>query len=237
MAGEFAPTHRAPASGMDTWQEPGSVPPSGQRLPAGLPVRQVRAWGDWALVACDNGWEAWVDRRRLEPLAPPGHAPAPPSMGSPDPPFTRDPVGTADLDRSPIRVGRLTLSAPLVGAAVAVVACFLPWFSINGQGVAAFKLPVAYLVKFDAKASGVDLGWLVAALALAAVGLVVHPVSSQARKAVGWALVLVASMFVAQTQRAVGQAEAGGVFGTLGLGVYLTLAGGLLVARGGGEVR
>ena len=57
-------------------------------------------------------------------------------------------------------------------------------------------------------------------------------IQAQLRRAVGWALVLIPTVFVAQLQRNVGSAEAGTVFSFLGFGVYTALGAGLLVAMG-----
>lgn len=227
MTAPFQPTHQAPPAGLDTWEEPDAAAPPGPRLPGRLPVRRLRAWGDWSRVVCSNGWEAWVDGRQLEPI------------GAPRP---------AGLDRSPIRVRGMAVTAPLVGAAAALVSCFLPWFSINGIGVSAFDVPLKFLVDKDdvpvvflggavAGGGGVALGWLLVTVAAGAAALVVRPINVALRRALGWVLVLIATVFLAQTQRLVGQLQAGGVFSSLGLGVYVSAVAGWLIARGGGEPR
>ena len=58
----FVPNFTVQESGTTTWAEPGTPPVV---LDPHLPV-QVLEWREgWALVACSNGWEAWVDGRTL----------------------------------------------------------------------------------------------------------------------------------------------------------------------------
>ena len=182
-------------------------------LPAQLPVRVVEQWGSWSRVECDNGWTGWVDGRTLTPLA--GDATA--------------------LDLSPVRVGHVQLSAPLVGAAVAAVAAFLPWVSTGPISTGALDLPVSFL--FDNETTdtgGFKIGWLVLLLAAAALASCLRPgvVPPQAARALGWALVLIATVYVAELQRSVGTLQTASVFSFIGLGVYAALVAGLLIALG-----
>src|SRR5438046_2134400 len=63
---EFAPTFAVGPSGTTTWAEGGAT---GVPLKPGLPVA-VREWrGEWARIVCSNGWEAWVARQALVPMA------------------------------------------------------------------------------------------------------------------------------------------------------------------------
>jgi hypothetical protein len=66
----FAPTHRAPAQGLASWQIPDPAGP--QTLLAGnLDLEIVARVADWAQVRASNGWTGWVDGRRLVSKAPP----------------------------------------------------------------------------------------------------------------------------------------------------------------------
>ena len=56
----FAPTHTIPAGGLAAWPTPDATGQSVQ-LDAGLPVQVVERYGDFARVACSNGFVAWVD--------------------------------------------------------------------------------------------------------------------------------------------------------------------------------
>lgn len=234
----FVPTHVVPATGLDTRDGPDPSRPTGPALAAGLPVQQVGQRGDWTKVACSNGWEAWVDGRRLEPLPAPARVTPPAAPPAAAPAATRAaPVPSSrPLDRSPIKLGSLALSGSLAGTAAVVGSCFLPWFSPDGQGQTAFKVPAKFLVDYKtADPSGLKVGHVLLLLAAGAVWLTVRPVSSQARKAIGWCFVLLSTVFVAQTQRLVGQIEAASVFSMLGLGVYVAAVGGVLIVLRGGD--
>ncbi|MFJ9112949.1 hypothetical protein [Streptomyces sp. NPDC102283] len=69
---EFRPTHVVPPDGLSAWESPDVARPT-DPLDALLPVQLRDRRGDWAYVACSNGWSAWVDGRLLVsvPLTPP----------------------------------------------------------------------------------------------------------------------------------------------------------------------
>jgi len=62
----WSPTHRVPASGLDAWEERNGAVPPVAHLDEGLEITVDEMSGDWARVTCENGWQAWVDARRLE---------------------------------------------------------------------------------------------------------------------------------------------------------------------------
>ncbi|MFY0513060.1 hypothetical protein ACOMD4_22135 [Streptomyces anulatus] len=68
----FRPTHVVPPDGLPAWESPDVARPT-EPLDALLPVELRDRRGDWAYVACSNGWSAWVDGRLLVsvPLPPP----------------------------------------------------------------------------------------------------------------------------------------------------------------------
>ncbi|MFI7290441.1 hypothetical protein ACIBRY_27910 [Streptomyces anulatus] len=61
---EFRPTHVIPPDGLPAWEAPDVARPT-DPLDALLPVQLQDRRGDWAYVACSNGWSAWVDGRLL----------------------------------------------------------------------------------------------------------------------------------------------------------------------------
>ncbi|MBM7056920.1 hypothetical protein [Streptomyces durocortorensis] len=61
---EFRPTHVVPPDGLPAWESPDVARPT-DPLDALLPVQVQDRRGDWAYVACSNGWSAWVDGRLL----------------------------------------------------------------------------------------------------------------------------------------------------------------------------
>jgi hypothetical protein len=90
---DYSQTHAVPAEGLPAWAGPdGSAAPAAN-LDPGLDVMLIESRGDWAYVRCSNGWEAWVDGRRLivsapattapTPVPPPPAAPAPPPQAAP----------------------------------------------------------------------------------------------------------------------------------------------------------
>jgi hypothetical protein len=62
----WSPTHRVPASGLDAWEERNGTVPPVAHLDEGLEITVDEIAGDWARITCENGWQAWVDARRLE---------------------------------------------------------------------------------------------------------------------------------------------------------------------------
>lgn len=64
----FAPTNTVPASGLPAWTTPDPSTPVAADLDPWLPVQVVSWYGDWAQILCANGWQAWIDGRKLEPL-------------------------------------------------------------------------------------------------------------------------------------------------------------------------
>jgi hypothetical protein len=63
------PTHHVPADALPAYQEPVPGTPVA-RLDPDLPVMLLERRGDWAHVRAVNGWEGWVDARRLVSTAP-----------------------------------------------------------------------------------------------------------------------------------------------------------------------
>jgi hypothetical protein len=65
----WVPTHHVPADAMPAYQEPVPGTPVAM-LDPDLPVMLLERRGDWAHVRAVNGWEGWVDARRLLSTAP-----------------------------------------------------------------------------------------------------------------------------------------------------------------------
>jgi len=80
---DYAQTHVVPTEGLPAWAGPdGSVAPAAN-LDPGLDVMVIDVHADWAHIRCSNGWEAWVDNRRLVVSPPPVVAAPPPPPSSP----------------------------------------------------------------------------------------------------------------------------------------------------------
>src|SRR5262245_1024060 len=90
---DYTQTHVVPTEGLPAWPGPdGSTAPAAT-LDPGLDVMVLERRADWALVRCSNGWEAWVDGRRLVESAP-GPAPTPTPSAPPPPAATAAPAPT-----------------------------------------------------------------------------------------------------------------------------------------------
>ncbi|MFX0579928.1 SH3 domain-containing protein [Nocardia nepalensis] len=65
----FHPTHQVPANGMPAWATPDSTQPPIAHIDARVELQILERSGDWAHIACNNGWTGWVNGRTIEPLA------------------------------------------------------------------------------------------------------------------------------------------------------------------------
>ena len=65
----WAPSHRVPDGGLPGWTTPDPAAAPSTTVPAGLQVVVAERAGDWARVVDLTGSTAWVDARRLVPLA------------------------------------------------------------------------------------------------------------------------------------------------------------------------
>jgi hypothetical protein len=209
----FQPDHRSPADGMPAWDAPDPSLQPVATVGPGLAVQVVERRDDgWAKVLFDNGWSGWVDGRRLEPASGAASASAPVVAG-------------------PVEIGGVRITTPLVGGALVLVGALLPWVGTAGASKSAFGVPLKVL--FDPKsqtAGGLKVGFVMVVLGALAVAAGLGRVPPQVGKVAGGAAVALAALFLGQLQRAIGQVQAASVFGVLGMGVYLTTAGGVLAA-------
>jgi hypothetical protein len=120
----FTPTHTVTANGLETREAPDFEQPANDRLDPGLRVRVTNHWGDWAKVRCENDWETWVDARGLAPIG-----------------------RSAAVATGP--VSPLAMWLPVIGAAVAVLGGFLPWYSAGGESITAWDIPIVSLFTHD----------------------------------------------------------------------------------------
>ena len=233
----FVADHRSPAGGLPAWDAPDPARQPVATIAAGLQVQLLERRADgWAQVLCDNGWSAWVDGRRLEALAAASAPTAPAGPPGAAMPFAAS-VSPAAL-RAPVQIAGVRLTTQLIGGALIVIATFLPWVSVAGGLASENGFGVPLKVLFDPEtqsAGGLKIGFVsivLGALTLAA-GLQRLPIIV-GRIAGGLAMVI-ATLFLAQLQRAMGQAQAATVFGVLGMGVYLTMLGGVMSAMSKGS--
>ena len=173
----WQPTHRTPPEGMTTWVAPEATAANAARLDPGLEVAVTGWQGDWARVACSNGWTTWVDGRLLGPCA--GVA-AEAGWDGPRPIVRHGPAAAARLMVTPRRVA--DGSSPLLtvgpfaagGAVLVLLGSFLPLVSLLGFGVSAWQVPALFLVNDTPDPSGFSLGILLLLSALVALPLLLH---------------------------------------------------------------
>jgi hypothetical protein len=181
-------------------------------------------------VSCSNGWTGWVDGRRLAEAAPRDYrALFEAAQGRPAP------GGAATAAAGPARPWTERLRTPLAGAVAVGVGALLPWIRGGGASGNALDVPLRFVV--DVKSAGragvLNLGLVLLAVAVAGAVLAGLPRRAAQTRLCGAAAVLLGTVFVAQVQRLLSTPAAGGrtgLFSTLGLGVVVTVAGGLLLA-------
>lgn len=204
----WSPTHRVPAGGLRSWDQPDpSLQPS-NRLDARVELQVAERRGDWARVVGSNGWTGWVDARRLEAMS------------------TR----TGGATR--FQVGGLQVSPlPLIGAAGLILASVLPWVDIGGSSANSFEVALSFL--WDINAAGSPyLGWAVVAVAVLAVVLAAAKKPNPGLMTLlGVLAVAIAADFVFQMYR--GVSDSGGTFGDvfdyLGFAPWVALGSGVVL--------
>lgn len=149
---EYRQTHVVPTEGLPAWAGPdGSVAPAAT-LDPGLDVMQLEQRGEWAHVRCSNGWEAWVDARRLVVSAP---APAttltpapPPPAATPPPPPQTAPTPTTPPPPTPTQTGPPSAAwgTPGAAAAPAGVPRPSPGFQIGAGPIVALVGGLLYFI-------------------------------------------------------------------------------------------
>ncbi|HEX7166037.1 MAG TPA: SH3 domain-containing protein [Acidimicrobiales bacterium] len=209
METTFLPTHVTGPAGAESRRQPDAAAPVVATIDAGVDVEIRSRRGDWAEVVCSNGWSAWVDGRRL-----------------------------VEQGDAPVQVAGVRITALLVSGVVLVVATFLPWVSQLGLSESSFGVSLKVLT--DPKTQnpgGLKLGFVMIVLAGVVLGAALGRLPAVAARGAGGAAVVLTTVFVAQLQRAIGQAQLATVFGVLGVGVYLTMAAGIVAAmsKGGDE--
>ena len=149
---EYRQTHVVPTEGLPAWAGPdGSAAPAAT-LDPGLDVMLLEQRADWAHVRCSNGWEAWVDARRLVASAPgpataPTPAPPPPEATPPPPPPTA-PTPTTPPPPTPTQTGPPSAAwgTPGAAAAPAGVPRPSPGFQIGAGPIVALVGGLLYFI-------------------------------------------------------------------------------------------
>jgi hypothetical protein len=68
----WIPTHRVGPEPLAAWGAPDPMQGAEASLDALLPLVLIEQRDDWAHVRAENGWEGWVDGRRLQAILPAG---------------------------------------------------------------------------------------------------------------------------------------------------------------------
>lgn len=209
----FSPTHHVPDGGMASWEAPDPAVPS-QRLDQWLPVQVVETRGEWAHIACSNGWQTWVDARRLV-LLPQGTAPAPSALAPSAPTAAR---AGGSVGARPVQS---TTVAALAAGALIVAGSFMSW--VEGAPFTSFD--VKLLALFDETATtGPGLGWALLACALV-VGLA--PFVQGVRAFGALAAVGVLALIGLYVFRLAQFSSFGTAVSALGIGTWVTVGGGI----------
>jgi hypothetical protein len=226
---EYRQTHVVPTEGLPAWAGPdGSAAPAAT-LDPGLDVMLLEQRVEWAHVRCSNGWEAWVDVRRLVVSAPaPATAPIPappPPAATPPPSPTSSQTGPpsaawgtpgaapAGVPRPPspgFQIGAGPIVA-LVGGFLYFIAGWLSWlrFAFSGttsvtQSFSAYDIPAHFLLDSRSESGGLSLGIVIAFFGLACLAAAVLSATNRSLGLLsivaGGAAFLVVVLFLIQTR-------------------------------------
>ncbi|MGW4768088.1 SH3 domain-containing protein [Nocardia sp. NPDC004278] len=141
-AAAWYPTHQVPDNGMPAWATPDPSQPPVAHIDPGVELQILERAGDWAHIACNNGWTGWVDGRAVEPLAAPAAAPWYPTHRVPE-------GGMAAWASPDPRFGPITSIDPGVELQIlqragdwAHIACNNGWTAwVDGRAIQPLTLP------------------------------------------------------------------------------------------------
>ena len=218
----FAPTHIVPAEGMASWATPDPATPQAARLQPSLPVQQLERRGEWIHVLCSNGWTTWVDGRLLLPAPASSPAPGAAPLGAPTPMPSRPQPVAARTTPWPPGINPVVV----LGGALALFGGLLPWLSAQGTSVSAWDIPIGAILPGVDPSSGPKIG------AFLLVGVVVLlPLLTRRRlPIIPRALVGIVATNTAGSALMLGLRSDPRL--NPGIGLLMTLAGGLLVLFG-----
>jgi hypothetical protein len=116
-----------------------------------------------------------------------------------------------------------------------VVGSVLPWFkSVRGSPSAtAFKIPFSFLIDPTKRLTGPKIGLILLLVGVVGALLTFVPVTGVIRRLLGTAAVLIGGVFLGQLAHSLSNVPGGiSVTSVAGLGVYISIVGGLLLAAG-----
>jgi hypothetical protein len=211
----WQPTNVIPMQGLNCRAKADPTAPVIARMDPLLQVRVVERAGDWARVVCSNAWEAWIDARRLLTLDD-GAAQllqALATMGQTGASQARA-VGPRKLWIGPLA---------LLGAAIAIGGTFLPWLTLGDFSIKAWDVSAQALYFGSTNTDGLKAGIPVLIAALVVWPLVVR------RSMPGIVRLAVAAVVIAAAGAAFLQGHRTDPSLGPGIGLFATLAGGLLI--------
>lgn len=233
-----AEIRHVPAGGISVYANPGTHSENIAELPSGYEVTVIGRRPPWVHIQASDGLDGWVDGTALAGIAVGAAAPARSSVDVPDAtPFVASaPHTVVEKKRGSI----LLATGPVIGALgglIAILGAALPWIqAVNGPDDAdAFHISVRILTGWDQAAKGGwELGWVI--FAIGAVAAVVSMISGGGivRCILGLVIILMAVIFVLQTQDFLTTADTGlgtgtNVWNLVDYGVLVTSGGGLLM--------
>jgi hypothetical protein len=231
-------SHVLPPGGLPVWAAPDPTAAPVDHADAGLEVELIERREDgWTRVSFSNGWTGWLDGRRL--IANPAAAKQR-ALGTGTVPGLSPGAADSFLSALAARRPERVPWVPVIGGAVVALAVSAPWLTQGGlatrSSATAGDIGLGFLFSGDPQAaSGVRLGWVLAIFGLVAAALSVIPEAAVARLVLGAAIALAALVFAGQVMALA--SRVGGDFGDglrlVGIGVYLALTGGAMLAAGG----
>ena len=232
-----AEVRHVPASGISVYPSPDASLAPIVELPSGYEVTVIGRRPPWVHIQAEDGLDGWVDGSALAGIAV-GAAPVPETVEVPDATPFQASVRHAVVEKK--RGSLLLATGPVLGAIgglIAILGANLPWLKVSGPSdlADAFHISARVLGGWDQAAkSGWKLGWVI--VVIAAVGTLVSMISGGGivRRSLGVVVVLIAVVFVLQTQDYLNTADAGlgtgkNVWDLLDFGVLVTFGGGLVM--------
>lgn len=167
------------------------------------------------------------------PPVPPPVAPPPAAPPPAPPPAPARPTVPRQFD---LRLGAFDLvfkPLPVAGAVATIVGTSLAWLDLGARSVSAYDIPFRFLFdRKDLAVGGFELGVFLLLVGIGAALLSLVPNAGQLRRFVGAAILAAAAVYCLQVGLLVhdGNGGAEDFFDALGIGVYVTAAGGLALS-------
>ena len=185
-------THKVPAEGLQAWAQPDPTGVTIANLAGGIELRVEERRADWAHVAAENGWQGWVDGRRL--------AAAQPAVPTPPPPVPAAAPAASEQGGS-VTTNTFSFTTRSVAAFAVILAIFLPWFSLYGDSAEATDIPATFLFDYNADSGFPNVGTVMMLLGVAVLAAEFGGRFKPYRKGVAWATVAVAALYLVQIFR------------------------------------